>query len=126
MLRQYLLTVLFLVLPCHVVAAPLAPSAASQNGAPQKLTGCVLFKDGHFILHNEATTTVVELTGTGFEPAIGSRVTVTGAATGAKPIGGAALEVVRVTATLLQSAGGCESIAQTLNALTVAPASLTP
>ena len=89
-------------------------------------TGCLLYKDGHFILQDEATSEVVELNGSGLRDNVGNRVRVTGAAGSAKPPAGIATSVMNVSQMSLESTGGCLSVASALGAQSNPPAAGTP
>ena len=52
---------------------------AAAIGAVSR-AGCLLYKDGHFIMQDENTQEVVELNGQNFEPNVGNRVEITGVA----------------------------------------------
>jgi hypothetical protein len=92
-------------------------------------TGCLLFKDGHFILQDENTQEVAELYGSGLlqggkelRDGLGSRVEVTGTPTGAKPAVSIATIVINAAGVSQKSQGGCLSVASMLDAKTEAPA----
>jgi hypothetical protein len=85
-------------------------------------TGCLLFKDGHFIIQDENTQEVVELNATGLAASAGNRVEVTGTAAATKPAVSIATSVLNVTKVTVKSQGGCLSTAASLNAQTEAPA----
>ena len=99
-------------------------SFAMQAGSAGVITrtGCLLYKDGHFILQDENTQEVVELNGTNLAPNTGNRVEVTGAASGAKPAVSIATVVLNVATVTTKSQGGCLSVASALDAKTEAPA----
>jgi hypothetical protein len=81
-------------------------------------TGCLLFKDHHFIIQDENTQEVVEVAGQNFAPQVGNRVEITGIASSAKPAVSIATLLVNVAAMTPKSSGGCLSVAATLNAQT--------
>ena len=95
-----------------------SPQAA--NGAVTR-TGCLLFKDNHFIIQDENTQEVVEVTGQNFAPQVGNRVEIAGAASSAKPAVSIATLLVNVATLTPKSSGGCLSAASTLNAQTEVP-----
>jgi hypothetical protein len=97
-------------------------SQEAANGTVTR-TGCLLFKDNHFILQDENTQEVVELAGQNFAPQIGNRVEITGAASSAKPAVSIATLLVNVANLTSKSSGGCLSVAATLNAQTEVPGS---
>jgi hypothetical protein len=95
------------------------PQAA--NGTVTR-TGCLLFKDNHYILQDENTQEVVELSGgQNLNAQLGNRVEITGAASSVKPAVSIATLVVNVAGVTPKSSGGCLSVASTLNAQTEAP-----
>jgi hypothetical protein len=83
--------------------------------------GCLLYKDMHFILHDDATNEVIELNGPDLALNVGKSVKITGVPTTAKPAVSIATSVMTVTSVSPQSAGGCLVTAQALNAQVVAP-----
>jgi hypothetical protein len=92
-------------------------SAQAANGSVTR-TGCLLFKDNHYILQDENTQEVVELSGQNLGGQVGNRVDMTGTASSAKPAVSIATLVVNVSTMTQKSAGGCLSVASTLNAQT--------
>jgi len=93
----------------------------SANGSVTR-TGCLLFKDHHFIIQDENTQEVVEVAGQNFAPQVGNRVEITGIASSAKPAVSIATLLVNVAAMTPKSSGGCLSVASILNAQTEVPA----
>jgi hypothetical protein len=104
------------------------PAGRSMAFAPQAAqgiitrTGCLLYKDGHYILQDDNTQEVVEVNGRDLAPSLGNHVQVTGTAGGTKPAVSIATLVVNATAVTTQSSGGCLSSATALNAQTQLPA----
>jgi hypothetical protein len=97
-----------------------SPQAA--NGTVTR-TGCLLFKDNHFIMQDENTQEVVELSGgQNLSSQLGNRVEVTGAASSAKPAVSIATVVLSVATVTTRSTGGCLSVAANLGAQTEAAA----
>ena len=90
-----------------------APQAA--NGTVTR-TGCLLFKDNHFIMQDENTQEVVEVTGQNFVSQVGNRVEITGTASTEKPSVTIATLRINVASLTPKSSGGCLSVASTLNA----------
>ena len=84
-------------------------------------TGCMVYKDGHFLLQDENTNEVVELTGTGLAGNVGNRVEVLGTPARAKPASPSAASEMNVNTVTLRTTGGCLSVAAALNAQTDAP-----
>jgi hypothetical protein len=109
------------------IPAGRAMSFAMQAGSTGVIsrTGCLLYKDGHFILQDENTQEVAELGGTNLAANTGNRVTVTGTATGAKPAVSIATVSLNVANVKQESQGGCLSVASVLDARTEAPAGAT-
>jgi hypothetical protein len=95
-------------------------SPQSANGTVTR-TGCLLFKDNHYILQDENTQEVVELAGENLAKEVGNRVEITGTASSAKPAVNIATLLVNVAKLVEKSTGGCLSVASTLNAQTEAP-----
>ena len=87
-------------------------------------TGCLVYKDGHFILQDENTQEVVELNGNvkDLSANTGNRVETVGLASGARPAVTIATLLLDVTALTQKSQGGCLSVAAALDAKTEAPA----
>jgi len=108
------------------------PAGREMNFTPQAAsgavtrTGCLLFKDNHFILQDENTQEVVELSGgQNLNTQLGNRMEITGTASSAKPAVSIATLVVNVAGATPKSSGGCLSVASTLGAqteMTSAPA----
>lgn len=96
-------------------AMSFSPQAA--NGTVTR-TGCLLFKDSHFILQDENTQEVIEVSGQDFAPQVGNRVEITGAASSAKPAVAIASLLVNVASMTSKSSGGCLSVASNLSAQT--------
>jgi hypothetical protein len=98
---------------------------ARSTGAVTR-TGCLVYKDGHFLLQDENTQEVSELSGgdavmRDLRSNTGNRIEVNGNTTSARPVVNAAsvsITVLRVTA---KSQGGCLSVAAALNAQADAP-----
>jgi hypothetical protein len=105
------------------------PAGRTMSFSPQaangtvKRTGCLLFKDNHYIMQDENTQEVVELSGgQNLSTQLGNRVEVTGAASSAKPAVSIATVVLSVAAVTTKSTGGCLSVAANLGAQTEAAA----
>jgi hypothetical protein len=103
-------------------------SQQSASGTVTR-TGCLLFKDNHFIMQDENTQEVVELSGQNLNTQVGNRVEMTGTASSAKPAVNIATLLVNVASITPKSSGGCLSVASTLNAqadVTGTPSGTTP
>jgi hypothetical protein len=98
---------------------------AAQSGTLTR-SGCLLYKEAHFILQDENTMEVVELAGQDLAPNLGNRVQVRGTASSARPAVTIATSVLTVTGVSPQSTGGCLVVASTLNAQTEVPRGVTP
>ena len=86
-------------------------------------TGCLVSKDGRYLLQDQNTQEVIEVTGTNpnLAPNAGNRVIVSGTASSARPSINIATSVVNAATVTPQSQGGCLSVAAALDART-APA----
>jgi hypothetical protein len=93
---------------------------AMQAGAAGTVTrtGCLLYKDGHFLIQDQNTQEVVELLGQNLAANLGNRVTVTGTASSVRPTLGIATSVLNATNVAAQQQGGCLSVAAALDAQT--------
>jgi hypothetical protein len=106
----------------------LIPAGRTMSFAPQSSsatttrTGCLLYKSNHFILHDDATTEVVELSGTGLSSNVGDKVEVSGTPIATKPTVSIATVVMSVSHVTPKSSGGCLTVAAALDASTSAPA----
>ena len=104
-------------------------SFSQQAGATGAVTrtGCLLYKDGHYILQDENTQEVVELNArdallADLKNNTGNRIEATGTAGATKPAVSIATLLMNVSAITVKSQGGCLSAAAALNAQTEAPA----
>jgi hypothetical protein len=109
------------------------PAGRTMSFSPQAAdgtvtrTGCLLFKDNHYIMQDENTQEVVELSGgQNLSAQVGNRVEITGTASSAKPAVTIATLIVNVAAMTPKSSGGCLSVAASLNAQTEATAPANP
>lgn len=100
---------------------------AAQSGALTR-SGCLLFKDSHFIIQDDDTQEVVELAGNAQDLSknLGNRVEIKGTASAAKPAVSPATSVLTVASVSPKSQGGCLVVASALNAQTTMPAAGTP
>lgn len=83
--------------------------------------GCLLYKDGGFLLQVEDSPEVLQLTGPDLAANVGNRVEVTGARATAAPTVQPAAGVMDVTSVAPRSTGGCLTVAAALNAQTSVP-----
>jgi hypothetical protein len=96
---------------------------AAQSGTLTR-TGCLVYRDAHYILQDDDTQEVVELTGNAqdFSKNLGNRVEVKGTASTARPAVTVATSVLTVSAVSPKSQGGCLVVAAALSAQTELPA----
>jgi hypothetical protein len=101
-----------------------AMSFDPQAGAagPTKVTGCLVRKDGKYLVMDETTNVTLEVKGAGLEKEVGNRVEITGAADSAAPSVGGASQVIRVSAIKQTAKGGCSSVAKKVGATSAAGA----
>jgi hypothetical protein len=85
--------------------------------------GCMVYKDGHFLVQDQATQEVIEVSGTDLAVNVGNRVEVRGAISSARAGVAPATSVMNVASVALVSQGGCLSVSATLDAKTEVPAS---
>ena len=81
-------------------------------------TGCLLYKDGRFLLQDQNTQEVLEIRGDNLAMQVGNRVTVSGTASALRPALTAASSIVNASTVTLQETGGCLSVAAALDAQT--------
>lgn len=84
-------------------------------------TGCLVYKDGHFLVQDENSSQVIEVTGANLAANTGNRVEVTGTPGTGAPTVANATSTMDVSAVATKTAGGCLSVAASLNAQTEAP-----
>ncbi|HTB16313.1 MAG TPA: hypothetical protein VK752_32320 [Bryobacteraceae bacterium] len=101
------------------------PAGRAMNFSPQAAngvvtrTGCLMYKDNHYIMQDENTQEVVELSGgQNLNSQLGNRVEITGTASTAKPAVSIATLVVSMITVTPKSSGGCLSVATNLGAQT--------
>lgn len=88
--------------------------------------GCMVYKDGRFLLQDQTTQEVIELSGPDLAANVGNRVEARGAASSARPSVAPATSVMNIVSIAPQSQGGCLSVAAALNATTDVPAGAAP
>lgn len=109
-----------------LIRAPFKPGLAMQAAQGRTAhTGCMVYKDGRFLLQDQNTQEVLELSGPDLATNVGNRVEVSGASSSTKPPTAPATSSMTVTSVALVSQGGCLSVAATLDAKAEAP-SLAP
>ncbi len=105
------------LLLANVVPGSALAFEAQQAGTapPSSFLGCLLKKQGKFILYDQTTRIIVELRGTGFEKEWGNRVQIIGTTdTTAQSTVGA--QVVDVTTMTRFGLGGCSPVASAIAA----------
>jgi hypothetical protein len=88
---------------------------AAENAMVTR-SGCLVYKDGHYILQDEDTQEVAEISAPDLASNVGNRVEVTGTTTGAKPNVAGATLFLSANAVAQKSQGGCLSVASALDA----------
>lgn len=91
---------------------------ATGATAPTRATGCLLEKDGKFLLAERTTNVVLELQGSDLDKQLGNQVEISGKAETASPGTAGAGQLVRVAGIKLLHKGGCTAIAKELGAAT--------
>ncbi len=80
--------------------------------APTRAAGCLLFKNGKFVVVEQTASIMLQVEGPGLNGELGNRVEITGiAGTGAPSVPGAA-QLVRVAGLKQIARGGCSSVAR--------------
>jgi hypothetical protein len=97
-----------------------ALSFAFQQGVTR--TGCLVYKSDHFLLQDDNTSEVLELSGTGLNTNVGNHVEVTGSIANTRPVVSPATLVMNVSGVTLKTAGGCLTVASALSASATPPA----
>jgi len=102
-------------------------AAQAQTGVVTR-TGCLLSKDGRYLIQDQNTQEILEVRGNELAMYVGNRVIMTGAASALRPGLSIATGVLNVTAIAQQEAGGCLSVAAALGAQTepAAPTAAAP
>ena len=108
----------------RLIRAPFKGSVAMQAAQGQTVhAGCMVYKDGRFLVQDQSTQEVIEVSGTDLAANVGNRVEVRGRTSSARPGVPPATSVMNVASVALVSQGGCLSVAATLEAKTEVPAS---
>jgi len=84
--------------------------------APTQATGCLLSKDGAFILAEQTANLVLELKGSGLDQELGNRVEIAGQAEKTAPTVAGASQLIKVAQLKRIAKGGCSSVAKKLGA----------
>lgn len=102
--------------------------AAPGQAAPGQAVhvGCMVYKNGRFLLQDQNTMEVIELSGPDLAANVGNRVEARGSASGVRPAVAPATSVMNVVSVAPQSQGGCLSVAAALSATTEVPAGVAP
>ena len=109
----------------RLIRAPFKGRIAMQAAPGQPVhTGCMVYKNGHFLVQDQNTQEVVEISGADLPANVGNRVEVRGTASSTPGIA-PATSLLNVTSVALVSQGGCLSVAATLEARADMPASTT-
>lgn len=107
----------------NLIRAPFRGGAAFQEAPGQTVhAGCIVYKDGRFLLQDQTTQEVIELSGPDLAANVGNRVEARGAVSSAKPSVAPATSVLNVASIAAQARGGCLSVAAGLSARTDIPA----
>lgn len=77
--------------------------------APTKVTGCLLRRDGKYIVIDQTTNVTVEVRGAGLQNEVGNRVEITGAADSASPSIAGASQLINASAVKRVGKGGCSA-----------------
>jgi len=110
----------------RLIRAPFKGSVAMQAAQGQTVhAGCMLYKDGRFLVQDQNTQEVIEVSGTDLAGNVGNRVEVRGGISSARPGVAPATSVMNVASVTLVAQGGCLSVATTLQASTEVPAAAT-
>lgn len=104
-----------------LIRAPFKNVAFQPAQGQTAHTGCMVYKNGHFLVQDQTTQEVIEISGRDLAANVGNRVEVRGAASGATVIA-PATTAMSVTSVAVVAQGGCLSVAATLDATTDAPA----
>ncbi len=81
-------------------------------------TGCLLFKDGRYLMQDQNTQEVVEVRGDNLASNLGNRVTATGTVSALRPAIAIATGILNANSVVLRQTGGCLSVAAALDAQT--------
>ncbi|MEQ1885341.1 MAG: hypothetical protein ABL967_09790 [Bryobacteraceae bacterium] len=93
--------------------------ALQVGGGTVTRTGCLVFKDNRYLIQDQDTQEIDEVTGNNLAANVGNRIAATGSLlTNARPGVAPATAVLNATAIVLQQQGGCLSVASALNAQT--------
>ena len=85
------------------------------GSSESNVTGCLLKKEGKWVIFDEVSQMLYELTGSGFEREWGNRIQVTGTARAATGAAAGSTQVIQVKESKLVGTGGCLTIASQTN-----------
>jgi hypothetical protein len=88
------------------------PQAGSSES---NVTGCLMKKDGKWVIFDEVSQVLSELQGAGFEREWGNRIQVTGTARAAGQPGAGSTQIIQVKEFKLIGSGGCITAASQTN-----------
>ena len=110
----------------NLIRAPFKGTAAFQAAPGQTVhVGCLVYKDGRFLLQDQTTQEVIEVSGADLAANVGNRVEVRGASS-TRAATAPATSTMNAASIALQAQGGCLSVAATLDAKTEVPAPAGP
>jgi hypothetical protein len=92
--------------------------AIQAAGGVVTRTGCLLSKDGRFLLQDQNTQEVLEIRGNDLAAQVGNRVTISGTPSVLRPALAIASGILNAATVTLQETGGCLSVAAALDAQT--------
>jgi hypothetical protein len=100
------------------IAAGQRRSFAMQvGGGTVSHSGCLLYKDNHYILQDQSTQEVFEIKGNGLGSNMSNQVAITGTVVaGARSAVAPANSIINASSVVLQQQGGCLSVAAALGA----------
>ena len=110
----------------NLIRAPFRGAAFQAAQAQAVHTGCMVYKNGRFLLQDQNTMEVIELSGPDLAANVGNRVEARGSGSSVRPTVAPATSVMNVVSIAPQSQGGCLSVAAALNATTEVPAGAAP
>ena len=104
---------------------PLRGGALQAAQAQTAHTGCMVYKDGRFLVQDQTTQEVIEVSGRDLAANVGNRVEVRGGVSRI-PATAPATSAINAASVALVAQGGCLSVAATLDAKTEVPAAAAP
>ncbi len=110
----------------NLIRAPFRGTAFQAAQGQAVHTGCMVYKNGRFLLQDQNTMEVIELSGPDLAANVGNRVEARGSASSVRPTVTPATSVMNIASIAPQSQGGCLSVAAALNASTDVPAGAAP